>query len=135
MLAKDIMTKNVLFVKPDTSVIKAIDILLENHISGLPVVDDNMRLAGVVSEKDFLGILLEKNVKLDEKVHRYMSKKVVKFNDEDSIVDICDFFIKNNVRRVPIVSQDKLVGVISRKDILQLILNTVLTLEENPEKK
>jgi len=129
MLAKDIMTKGTIKIKPDTSVIKAIDLLLENKISGLPVVDDDLHLVGVLSEKDLLNILFEKNVDVNAPVERYMTKKVIRFDQEASVVDICEVFLKQNIRRVPIAKDDQLVGIISRRDILRMILATVLQMK------
>jgi len=131
MLAKDIMTKETIKINPQTSVIKAIDLLLENRISGLPVVDDDLHLVGVLSEKDLLGILFEKNIDVDAPVERYMTQKVIRFDEKDNVADICEVFLKQNIRRVPIVEDGRLVGIISRRDVLRMILATVLDLKES----
>jgi len=132
ILAKDIMTKEVLSIKPATSIIEAIDTLLENKISGLPVVDDEQNLVGIVSEKDLLHILFKDNINVGDTVEEYMSKKVNHFTDEASVYDICGFFLQSNNRRVPIVNQEgQLVGVVSRRDVLKVVLSTVLSLEDN----
>jgi CBS domain-containing protein len=135
--AKDIMTKNVVTIKPSTSVIEAIDLLLQNQISGLPVVDEEMNLIGVVSEKDLLNIMFEDDMNVNDPVSRYMTKKVVSFREEDDVVKICEFFLKKNYRRVPIVKDKKLSGIISRRDMLRLILISVLKGENgnNAEQK
>jgi len=127
-LAKDIMTTKIISIKPETSVIAAIDLLLEHRISGLPVVDDQMHLSGILSEKDLLNILFQKDVNVNTPVERFMSKKVLKFDVNASAIDICDFFLNHAVRRVPIVQDDKLVGIVSRRDALKLVLSTVLSL-------
>jgi len=126
VLARQVMTANVLSVRPNTPVLKAIDLLLENRISGLPVVLEDNKLVGVVTEKDLLQLLLTEGLDEVDTVEQFMSKKVLSFEESDEVVPICEFFIKNNVRRVPIVKEGKLVGIISRRDILRLILVTVL---------
>jgi len=130
VLARQVMTANVLTARPETPVIKAIDILLENRISGLPVVEEDNKLVGVVTEKDLLQLLLTEGLNEEDTVGKFMSKKVLQFEEDDEVVPICEFFIKHNVRRVPIVKAGKLVGVISRRDILRLILVTVLNQQQ-----
>ncbi len=126
VLARQVMTANVVSVHPDTPVLQAIDILLENRISGLPVVLEDNKLVGIVSEKDLLQLLLTEELDEDDTVEQFMSKKVLSFEETDEIVPICEFFIKHNIRRVPIVKEGTLVGIISRRDILRLILVTVI---------
>jgi len=130
IFAKVIMTRNVRSIEPTTSIIEAIDILLENRISGLPVVDKERKLVGIVSEIDLLNILFRSDVKVEDQVQEYMTKKVNFFREEDSVYDICEFFLKNKKRRVPIVdSEGRLAGIVSRRDILRVVLTTVLSME------
>lgn len=130
MLAKDIMITDIVSIKPDTPVLSAIDILLEKKISGLPVVDDQMFLVGVLSEKDLLNVLFLKDIDVDMPIERFMSKKVIKFDVNDSVIDIADLFLKKFIRRVPIVENDKLVGIISRRDILKVVVVTILNMKD-----
>ena len=119
--AKDIMTTNVITVKRETTIYEAIRILVEKNITGLPVVNDDGTMAGIISEKDVLRLLYDIEDKAD-KVEDFMTKDVVSFNDEDSLVDVTECFIKNNFRRVTILAEGKLSGVISRRDIIAYIL-------------
>lgn len=115
------MTTNVISVKRNTDIYSAIKILVDNNITGLPVVNDDMTIAGVISEKDVLKLLY--NIEgAGTKVENYMTKGVVSFNEDDSLIDITECLIKNNFRRVLITSGGKLVGIISRKDIITYIL-------------
>ena len=119
--AKDIMTTDVITVKSQTSVYQAIQELIDNNITGLPVVDDDMNVVGVISEKDMLKLLYD----LEEDggtVADHMTETAVSFGPEDDLVDICDCFKKNPFRRVPILSEGKLAGIISRTDIIEYIL-------------
>ena len=110
VVARDIMTKDVLCVHPDTSIIETIDILLENKISGVPVTDESNNLVGIVSEKDLLQILFRNDIDVKATIEPFMSKNVLSFDEEDSVTDICEFFLENNFRRVPISSHGETGG-------------------------
>jgi len=130
MLAKDIMTKNVVSIRSDTPILKAIDLLLEKKISGLPVVDEQMSLVGVLSGKDLLNILFIKDIDINTPIERFMTQEVIKFDVNDSVIDIADLFLKKFIRRVPIVENDKLVGIISRGDMLKVVVATILDMKD-----
>ena len=119
--AKDIMTTDLVTVKSQASVYEAIQELIDNNITGLPVVDDDMTVVGVISEKDILKLLydLEKD---GGTVSDYMTEMTVSFDPEDNLLDICNCFMKNPFRRVSILSDGKLAGIISRTDIIGYIL-------------
>jgi len=119
--AKTVMTTDVISVKKQTEIYEAIKIMVENNITGLPVVNDDMSLTGVISEKDVLSLLYNIEGKLS-RVEDLMTKEPICFNADDSLIDIAECFIESNFRRVPIVADGKLVGIISRKDIIAYIL-------------
>ena len=119
--AKNIMTTDVAYVKKDTPIYEAIRILIDRNITGLPVVNDDMTLAGIISEKDVLRLLYEVEDKPGN-VEDFMTKDVITFNEQDSVIDIAESFIKNYFRRVVITSGGKLAGIVSRKDIIKTIL-------------
>jgi CBS domain-containing protein len=120
-IAKTIMTTNVISVKRQTEIYEAIRTLSDNNITGLPVVNDDMSIAGIITEKDVLKLLYDEESK-PGKVEDFMTKGVVGFNEDDSLIDITECLIKNSFRRVPITTGGKLVGIISRKDIIAYIL-------------
>lgn len=120
---KSIMTTDVITVNEDTPVYEAMNILERNQISGVPVVDSETRVVGILTEKDVLEILLNSQITGKDTVSKYMTRKVICFTENDSAMDICDFFIKTAFRRVPIVRDGKLVGIVSRRDIISLILD------------
>ena len=128
--AKTIMKTKVITVKKDTPIYDAIELISKNKITGMPVVNDDMTLAGVVSEKDVLHLLndLDTLMLVDElkgsiaTVDDFMTTKVVSFDENDDLFDICDMLIENNFRRVPITSKGKLAGLITRADIVAYIL-------------
>lgn len=119
----NVMSKEVLSVKADMPIFEAMELLVKNAISGVPVVDDEGRLKGMLTEKDVLEILVKKDFAVKDTVDTYMSRNVISFTREADAVDICRFFIKSNVRRVPIVKDGKLTGVVSRRDMIRLILD------------
>lgn len=123
--AKDIMTTHVISVTKDAPIYEAIKLLVDNNITGLPVVNDDMSLAGILSEKDVLQLLYNcEDLKNDQTstVAYFMTREVVSFDQEDNLIAICNCLLKNYFRRVPIMSNNKLVGIISRKDMIKFIL-------------
>lgn len=121
VIAKDIMKPGLITVKRQTPVYKAMELLANYNISGLPVVDKNMHIEGIVSEKDILKLLYDPNAK-PGKVEEVMTKKVVCFDKNDTLFDICESLISNTFRRVMIVDDEQLVGIVSRADIIVSIL-------------
>lgn len=119
---KSIMTIGVITVKADTPIYEALYLLTQNKISGIPVVDEDKEVIGVLSEKDVLNILFDKKLDVKSTVEDYMSRDVICFTEDDSAIDVCKFFIRSNIRRVPITKDNKLVGIVSRADIIPLIL-------------
>ncbi len=120
-IAGTVMTADVISVKRQTDVYDAIKILSESDITGMPVVNDDMSIAGVISEKDVLKLLYDVDTRTG-RVEDFMTKGVVSFNIDDSLIDITECLMKNSFRRVPITAEGKLVGIISRKDIIEYIL-------------
>lgn len=119
-----IMTTEVITVRRQTSISRVIETLVENNVTGLPVVNDDMTLAGVITEKDILRLLF--GLKDDSaKVEDFMTKDVVSFEQDEDLIAICECLVQNNFRRVPILSEEKLVGIISRKDIIKYILEPI----------
>lgn len=119
---QSVMTRDVLTVNPKTPIFDALNLLAKENISGLPVVDQSNHVVGILTEKDVLSILLQENLTGRNKVEDFMSQNVVTFNENDDALEICKFFIKSHIRRVPITKDNKLVGIISRHDLVSLIL-------------
>lgn len=116
-----IMTTTVISVSVHTPIYEALDLLTRNKISGMPVVNEFNEVVGILSEKDVLRILFDKKLDIQKTVSDYMTRDVVMFTEDDSAMDICKFFMKSHVRRVPITKDKKLIGIISRRDIVELI--------------
>ena len=120
--AKDIMTENIISVRKDTPIYEAVELMVKHGISGMPVVEDDMTLVGILSEKDVIILVYGKEDDENKTVNDFMTQPAVHFDEDESLLDICDFLRKNIFRRVPITSKEKLVGIISIKDILKYIL-------------
>ena len=120
--AKDIMTKKVLSVKQDTSVADAIRLMAKNNISGIPVIEDDMTLVGILSEQDVLRLFHTYEDEKDRAVNDFMTQPAIHFEEKERLLDICYCLRDNSIRRVPVTSNGKVVGVISRSDILKCIL-------------
>jgi CBS domain-containing protein len=120
--ASKIMTRSLVTVRENTSIQEAMNILVDNNIAGLPVVTEDMRLLGIVSEKDMLSLLYKPQSKKPKLVSEVMTRDVVHFNESDDLFDICECLIENKFRRVPILAEGKLAGIISRRDIIKFII-------------
>ena len=119
---KSIMTRDVITVTPETSIFDAMELLKAHKISGMPVVDAEMRVKGILTEKDVLRILIDDEIEYKHTVGDYMTTDVVAFSENDSAIKVCQFFINSHIRRVPILEDGKLIGIVSRRDIISLIL-------------
>lgn len=121
--AKDIMTKDVISVKRQTPIYEAVELLVKNRITGIPVVEDDMTLAGILTEKDVLRLFYADEQEKNKTVSDFMTRPAVRYKENDSLQSICDFMTINYFRRVPVTSKKgKLVGIISRPDIIEYIL-------------
>ncbi len=123
MQAKDIMTKNVVVLKADNKIFETIDVLVGNKISGAPVVNAEGKIIGIVSEKDLLialDFLGEKKAAMAQ-VHEFMTRDVVLLSEETPIKEISQTLVRENIKRIPIVKDEQVVGIVSRRDILRAI--------------
>jgi CBS domain-containing protein len=122
--ARDIMTKRVFSVKADTPIYEALKLIASYGISGLPVVEDDMTLVAIVSEKDVLSLFYNDDDDGEITVSDFMTQPPLYFDENESLLDVCDFLRKNVFRRVPITSEGKLVGIISIRDVIEYILQS-----------
>lgn len=148
MVAKDIMEQNVYSVTKDVKVDKVIEILLKNKISGVPVVDRDNKVIGVVTEADLIekekeprlpsyievlgSIIYIEGVKKYEdelkkmvatNVEEIMTTDVLTVHQEAEVEDIAKIMVEQKVNRVPVVDdKGSLVGIISRNDMIKLLL-------------
>ena len=124
-LVRDYMARTIVTFKPDTPVLDAVHTLVKNRIAGAPVVDDEGNLIGMLSELDCMKVALQAGYYGDYggPVRDYMSKGVKTVNVEMSIVDLAQVFIDEPYRRFPVTDNNRLVGQISRRDVLQAVVD------------
>ena len=143
MQVRDVMTRNVISVKVDDSILSAAQLMLQNRISGLPVLDANDALVGVVTEGDFLrrgelgttkrrprwvefllgpGKLAEEYVhQSGRKVFDVMTRDPRTIGEDDTLETVVAQMERHRVKRLPVVRQGKLVGIISRANLLHAL--------------
>lgn len=122
LTAKDIMTTELILGHPDMTIEEAIKALVNNRVTGLPVVDKGQRLVGVVSEYDIIKVLdaSGKPANLTQKIT--FSSNVVTVPEESPLPDVLRLFVEKKIRRLPVTGKDsKLVGVITRRDVMRVI--------------
>ena len=126
-----VMTTEVMTVNKDTPIIEAIDRLAQYNITGLPVVNTKGEIEGIVTEKDLLELTYQLSNKsydsasAPKTVGEMMTTEVKVFDVNDRLADVCECLMNGNFRRVPIVSDGKMVGIISRRDLIALNAETV----------
>jgi CBS domain-containing protein len=120
---QDFMATDLITFTPDTPIETAIESFLTNKISGAPVVDENGDLVGILSEKDCMKTLFEASYynNLGGHVKEYMSTDLSTIDVNDTLSNVADNFIKSRFRRFPVTKGGKLVGQISRRDVLRAI--------------
>ena len=119
--AADIMTTNVITAKKDMVLTDVIALLLRWHISAMPVVDDEDIMVGIVSEIDLVNLTFDGNAR-DTLVEEVMVTDIVSFSPDTQLADLVQSFSKRHLRRVPIIDKGKVVGIVSRRDILREML-------------
>jgi CBS domain-containing protein len=120
-LVADFMTTKLKTLSPEEDILEAVQLLLKHKISGAPVVDDQGKLVGVLSEKDCLT-LLARGVDHDVPqgtVSQFMSVEIRTMPPEMDIYYAAGKFLNAHHRRFPVVQDGKLIGLIARRDILR----------------
>lgn len=122
-LVKDYMARSLVTFRPDMDVLDAVQALVTNRIAGAPVVDASGNLIGMLSELDCM------RVALDAGYHGHWGGPVSEFMSVDTktvdatmnIVDLAQLFVESEYRRFPVVDDNRLVGQVSRRDVLRAL--------------
>lgn len=134
MQARDIMTRSVVSVRTSSSVLQAAQLMNEREITSLPVLDEDDRVVGIVSEADLIRDRMPHDPRSHMRpepheqpdparwVHEVMSNTVMCLGAGADTADIAALMLDNNLRAVPIVDGDHLVGIVSRRDLLRTLL-------------
>ncbi|NER12964.1 CBS domain-containing protein [Leptobacterium flavescens] len=122
LLVEDHMMKSLVTFSPEQSILEVMELFIKHRISGGPVVNDKEELVGIISEADCMKQISESRYFnmpiLDKSVERFMTKEVETIPHDTSIFDAASVFYKSNRRRLPVLQKGKLVGQISRKDVV-----------------
>ena len=143
MRAHQIMTRPVITVTPETTIVEAANTMLQKHVSGLPVTDATGKLVGIVSEGDFirrgeigtqrrrgrfLKFILGPGQAATDFVHEHgrkvaeiMTPQPLTITEDTALEEIVELMEKNNVKRLPVMRGDSIVGIVSRANLLQAV--------------
>lgn len=122
-----VQQQHLVTLRPDQSINEVINIMIEKRISGAPVLDENRKLVGIISEKDCLRIVVDQayhNLPMNSPiVSDYMTRDVKTLSPDNTVVDAATEFLNSAIRRMPVVENGVLIGQISRIDILRAAKN------------
>jgi CBS domain-containing protein len=143
MRAHQVMTRPVVTVSSETTIVEAANTMLQRHVSGLPVVDAAGKLVGIISEGDFLRrseigtqrkrgqflrFILGPGQAATDFVHEHgrkvaeiMTREPLTISEDTTLEDIVELMEKNHVKRLPVTRDDKVVGIVSRANLLQAV--------------
>jgi predicted transcriptional regulator len=118
---RDFMRKTEVTFTPDMEILKAINALIKHRITGAPVLDLHGNLVGILTEKDCMRVAVNAAYHRDwgGRVEEYMTHGVQTIDIDASIVDVAEIFLKATFRRMPVIERHRLVGQISRHDVLK----------------
>ena len=147
MLVREVMTRKVITVHPSESFSAMVKLLIAKKISGFVVTDHKGKVLGVISEKDLLYKLFPsqknfyknleyymnyENIDKDAKKVRklkakdFMSKKIISVRSDENIIKACSLFIVHSIRRLPVIDDGKLVGIVTIGNIYKNFLGTLV---------
>jgi len=147
MKVKEVMTKKVITGSPNLSFSEIIKILIKNNISGFPIVDKKGKVIGVLSEKDIFYKLFPSEKKFYKDIEYYtnykniekevpritklkakdfMSKTIVSVSSEDHVLTACSLLLIHEVRRLPVIDNGKLVGIVTTHDLYRNFLKSLI---------
>lgn len=148
MEARNFMSTNLVTCKPSDTVEDAARTMLEHNHSVVPVVDNKNSIVGIVTESDFVGKKVTAPHAMSslkqlfgstfhaqdveeiyasskqKKLEDVMSKDIVKISADSSLSEVVDLMHRKNIKRLPVVENDKLVGLITRRDLIKVFVNT-----------
>jgi CBS domain-containing protein len=126
MIARDIMTHRVYTITPEASVQEAAQLLTRERISGVPVVASDGRLIGIVTEADVIA----KATSSDLRVKDIMSREVIMVAEDTPVGDIAQLLTERKIKRVPVVQEGKVIGIVSRADIVNAVAQGHVTIRQ-----
>jgi CBS domain-containing protein len=126
MKARAIMTHRVYTISPEASVQEVAQLLSREHISGAPVIDKEGRIIGIITQAD----IIEKVDREGLRVADIMSPEVIAVDEETLVGEVAMLLSKRKIKRVPVMRNGKMVGIISRADIVQAVAHGYLVIRD-----
>ena len=145
MKARDVMTRTVVSIGPDATVLQAARLMLQHHISGLPVVDPNGALVGILSEGDFLRrretaperrrsrwleflmgpgkIASEYTHSHGQKVSEVMTDQVQTVDEDADLEAVVELMERHRIKRVPVTGGGKMTGIVTRSNLMHAMVS------------
>ncbi|MDQ1270173.1 MAG: hypothetical protein QG618_1483 [Thermodesulfobacteriota bacterium] len=145
--AQDIMEKEVISITPETDIARAVEILLNNHINGVPVVDENGMLKGILCQSDLIFqqktislppiltfldsiIPLSSSKKLEQQIKKMaastvaqaMVKDPVTVTPETPVSEIAALMVEKHFHTIPVVQEGKMLGIVGKEDVLRTLI-------------
>jgi CBS domain-containing protein len=114
---RNIMSKVVVSIRPDATMMDAVKVLTKHHLSGAPVVSSGGNLVGFISEPNLMDVLFDADVR-KAKVSEYMTREVHVVRSDEPISTAAAIFAMYGIRRLPVIDNGRLVGVLTRRDML-----------------
>jgi CBS domain-containing protein len=120
------MKRDVVTVTRNAELTRVVRLLVEKDISGVVVVDEDGRVAGIVTERDCIETMTSSGYfdQLGGPISDYMSTSVVTVNPNDNLIDVATLLTESKYRRFPVVQDGRLVGIIARRDVLRALGNS-----------
>lgn len=123
LVVRDYMTEDVISLEPDLEISSAIQMLIEHDISGAPILDEHGRLVGILTERDCISVAVHAGFDQNPYglVRDYMVVNPESVTPDQSILTVAEKFIRGQFRRYPVVDNGRLVGIISRRDVMRAL--------------
>jgi CBS domain-containing protein len=120
---KEFMTKDVLTLHLDTPILRAVRMLRQANVTGAPVLDEHGRLVGILTEKDCMRVVLDSayHGMPGGLVKDYMSSNPESVSPDETLIQLAQLFINGRFHRFPVVDNGRLIGIISRRDVMRAI--------------
>jgi CBS domain-containing protein len=126
---RDILSKSVVSIRPETTMLGAVKTLTKHHLSGAPVVASDGEVVGFISEGDLMDVLFDETVR-SAPVSEYMNRDIHVVQLDDTISSVATMFALYGIRRLPVVENGRLIGVVTRRDLLKYSLTSAEPLNE-----
>jgi CBS domain-containing protein len=130
---KDAFTPRVISINPDATIEEALNILIEHDVSGAPVIDKNDWLCGIISQFQLLELAFDPALR-SGRVRDFMTKDVVRVKETTLLATVANLFMVRRIRRLPVMRNGKVIGIISRGDLLKYFAKSGEQLEPFIEK-